>query len=138
MLLVGCGCGASLPGRRGQISGLCIDHGPALSRRWRGAKYVLGEGSPISSAYSPRMKADPDSDPVTVDLVRVASKAQFIERVLAAVGVAEPLRAANWDAFEEQIREARRLVRLENLDSANAELGLGVRILADSRLLAAD
>jgi hypothetical protein len=80
----------------------------------------------------------PTHDVITVDLVRVRSKEQFIERVLAAAGVPENLRTANWDAFEEQAREADRHVLLRNLDLSASDLKLGVEILDRNELLAKD
>jgi hypothetical protein len=80
----------------------------------------------------------PGHNVITVDLVRVRSKEQFIERVLAAVGVPESLRTGNWDAFEEQAQDAARVVRIRNLDPSARELRLGIEILNEHGLLARD
>ncbi len=70
-------------------------------------------------------------------LLQVTTKPESIERVLAAVDIPEALRTPNWDAFEEQVQEADRSIRLCNFDPRAAELRIGVRILHDA-LLPAD
>jgi hypothetical protein len=48
------------------------------------------------------------------------------------------LRTDNWDAFEEEVREAGRPVRLVRLDTDVGELQTGRRILSENDLLVED